>query len=1350
LGKCDEIRRGPNPPPGRSYFAIAAALRGRKTGIRGIHVRLRYIALLLALSALAVGEAHGAMASGGSPMYFEHLSVRDGMSQSAANVIFQDSQGFIWIGTESGLNRYDGHSFKRYQHRRDDPNGLPSDFVWEIAEDAAGDLWLATAGGGVVRWNRRRDDFTAFPIARRAEDGEQAPGDKLSSGSARAVEIDADGIVWVATRGGGLNRLDPATGAVTVYRAGDPAAGNLASDEVMALLIDHRGWLWVGTDGGGLHRLDPQTGRFARYAHDPENADSLSHDTVTTLHQDADHVIWVGTFSGGLNKMMEGENGAVSFERFTADPNQPDSLSRNHVRAVVSDERGRLWVGTEDGLNLLDQRSGTFRVYRTEPTDPNSLADSYVMSLFQDRAGLLWVGTRSGGVSRWNPRSWSMGLHSNSWLRSSSVTGLAARGDGSVWIGTLGAGLALLDPITGRFETGTADDPLIPGLRDRRAMTLLIDSEGDLWIGTMTGGLHNYDAGDGKKGRDRMVVYTNDKLDVGSLSANGIMSLLEDHDGRIWVGTHGGGVSVLDRITGKFIQLRHDPSRPESLSGPRATTIAQTPDGAIWVGTDDAGLNLYDPLIGGFHHFRAEPDDSSSLPSDIIYTSHVDDAGTLWLGTARGDLVQVVGSGLDPEAVRFEVIENISLRINAIYGIQSDSQGTLWMSTSNGLWRYQPRDGSIKSFGRSHGLQGEEFNFGAHTRGPNGMLYFGGSNGLNAFFPEAIEVSTEAPPVVVSRLLVLNTPAQTELPHPLVRSLELGHADDMLSIEFAALDFTSPEQNRYAYRLDGFDREWNDVGPLNYATYTNLDAGHYTFRVKAANSDGVWNEEGVALDIRVRPAPWETIWAYLAYIATAVLLVFGLLRWQKLRHERAAEMRRLENFHPISGLPNRKLFGERLAGALEEARQRDEGVALLHIDLDKFKRINDTLGQAAGDAVLKMISSRLAHDVTRSSDGIGRREIAHLGGDEFVVFVRHQSAAMEADKLGAMMRQSICTPIQHGVQEFVVSASIGIAMWPEQASDSEELLGNADTATYKVKQEGGNGQTRFAKRMNSRAMQRFELENDLRNALKHEQLEIYFQPKFSAVSFELVGAEALLRWKHPTRGFVSPAEFIPIAEESGLIGDFGHFVTYAACQHVRMWQNKGLAAVPIAINLSAAEFHRGDPVETLRLAADVAEISPSLIEVEITESMLFHDVGEVRRSLDRMREFGFRLSVDDFGTGYSSLGYLRDLPLDALKIDRQFVSDIGADAVSGPICDAIIGVAHSLGLRVIAEGIETEVQIRALQRSGCDEFQGFLLAKPIASDQFERWLSNRKHPLGAQYELTPSAMRQEARASGGR
>ncbi|MGD8976267.1 MAG: two-component regulator propeller domain-containing protein [Gammaproteobacteria bacterium] len=834
---------------------------------------LRYLLATASLTMLLAGPA--AYGGATSPLVLEHVTLEDGLTQSTVMDILQDSQGFIWFATESGLNRYDGYAIQSYHRDRQDPAALRSDYIWKILEDADSNLWLATEGGGVARWNRRADTFTNF-VHDPADPG------TLSSDDVRALAAAPDGRIWVGTRDGGLNLLDPATGSVQRFRhdPGDPSS--LAGDSIFALHPGHAGQLWIGTDNG-LSRLDLASGEFTHYRHDPGDPHSLSDNHIISVYEDSVGSVWIGTFTGGLNRLDRKHN---RFERFTHDAEDGRSLSHDYVRAIFEDDRGRLWIGTENGLNLMDRRSGDFTRYHRDRSDPQSLNDSYIMSIYQDQSGLLWFGTRFGGVSRWNPGSWAMGHYREDWIADAFVTSFADDSMGTAWIGTMGAGLSRLDLATREVSPfpGSAN------LADQRVMALLRDQNGDLWIGTMTGGLSVYSAETGS-----MVTFRAGDVEETSLGADGIMALFEDRGGNIWIGTFGGGVSMYDRLSGTFEHYRHDPDDPGTLSGRRATDIVEDLNGMIWVATDSGGINMIDRASGTVRAFRHDPDDPGSLSSDSVYALHVDTDGTLWVGTAGSGLDRLVGSSREPDTIRFQNrSRHDGLSSDVIYGIVSDAHGTLWLSSNYGLMRMDRASGEVKELHRSHGLQGEEFTFGAHHRGMDGRLYFGGPDGINVFFPPAALSSRPPPPIVLTSIETMNRPADTGAPYPVVDRLDLDHRDDVLSFEFAALDFAAPAENTYAYRLDGFDQDWIYAGDTRRATYTNLDAGDYVFRVKAANSDGRWNDLGLSIPVSVAPAPWETIWARGLYGVLAVLLLLGAFGWHRrrlaLKNEYAARL----------------------------------------------------------------------------------------------------------------------------------------------------------------------------------------------------------------------------------------------------------------------------------------------------------------------------------------------------------------------------------------------------------------------------------------------------------------------------
>ncbi|MDJ0928581.1 MAG: two-component regulator propeller domain-containing protein [Gammaproteobacteria bacterium] len=837
-------------------------------------VRLLTIGILTALVGLFGLQAANAT---GRAMHFEHLTLADGLSQNTVMAILQDSQGYLWFGTENGLNRYDGYSFTRFARDSRDPSALRSDFIWAMAEDAKTNLWLATDGGGVARWDRRSGEFENF-----VHDATQP--ESLASNLVRTLIVDRDGAVWVAHREAGLDRLDPATGRVTHFRHDPADPTSLSSDSVFSLLQDRAGRIWVGTSEG-LNRLDQGSNRFTRYVNDPNDATSLSHNEVITLYEDRLGTLWVGTFDGGLNRLDRTSN---RFTRFMPEEADATSISDPHVRAIFEDDKQRLWVGTADGLNLFDRDAGNFTRYHEQAADTASLSDSYVMSLYQDRGGILWVGTRSGGVSKWNPRSWSLGHIKLEGMPDANVIAIAEEATGNLWVGTLGSGLvharATGDVIRTYRSNGEAGS-----ISDDRVMSLLLDRSGLLWIGTMAGGLNRIDTATGD-----ITVFRHDPADPTSIGADGIMSLYESRDGNVWIGTYGGGLALWQRETGQFRQYRHDPTDPASLGGSRITAIVEDDFGSLWVASDGAGISILNRELESFSRFEQDFGDPASLSSNTIYALHVDSTGRVWVGTSGEGLDLVMGSSLTPESIRFQSIDSIKHAPgNSIYGIQSDFEGSLWLSTNNGLTRFNPRSRELKTFHSSHGLQGDEFNAGAHHQGANGMLYFGGANGVNAFRPAALEEGSHAPAVLLTGYEILNQPAASDEPYSLMPQVALGYRDQVVTFEFAALDFANPAANRYAYRLSGFDADWVDIGNRRRVTYTNLAAGEYLFEVRAANSDGVWSETPIQLPISVEPAPWRTIWAYLSYALLALFVLAQFWQAQQRKLKQKAEYSRI-------------------------------------------------------------------------------------------------------------------------------------------------------------------------------------------------------------------------------------------------------------------------------------------------------------------------------------------------------------------------------------------------------------------------------------------------------------------------
>jgi diguanylate cyclase (GGDEF)-like protein len=441
------------------------------------------------------------------------------------------------------------------------------------------------------------------------------------------------------------------------------------------------------------------------------------------------------------------------------------------------------------------------------------------------------------------------------------------------------------------------------------------------------------------------------------------------------------------------------------------------------------------------------------------------------------------------------------------------------------------------------------------------------------------------------------------------------------------------------------------------------------------------------------------------------------------------QVRVLAYYDSLTGLLNRRSYKGRLAHALQDARRERRRVAAFFIDLDNFGRINDTLGHELGDQLLRQVGERLraccagADEESEHAAGAARPEVARLGGDEFTVLLAGIDDPDDATALARRLLSALTPPVPLGPHEIFMTASIGIAIYPDDGDDVEMLLTHADTAMYEAKAQGGNGYQVFARTMNATAMQRLTLENDLRRALERDELVLHYQPIVQADTGAITGAEALIRWQHPSLGLLLPAEFIAIAEETGLIVPLGEWVLRAACAQNRAWQDAGFAPIRVAVNLSSRQIRQGTLATVVRVALDAAGLEPRWLGLELTESVLMERQHEAVAALHRLRAMGLQLAIDDFGTGYSSLSYLKHFPVDSLKIDRSFVRDLISVPDDAAITAAVIAMAHALELKVVAEGVETQEHLAFLRGQGCDEVQGHLLGRAVPAERFAEWLA---------------------------
>jgi len=807
---------------------------------------------------------------------FERIGLEEGLSESSVYCMIQDTRGFMWFGTGDGLNRYDGYGFVVYKNDLDDPLSLSNNTINALCEDQAGRLWVGTFGGGLNRYDREADAFIQY--RHNLEDSASLNSDRIT-----ALVCGADGILWVGTQKG-LNRFDPQTGKAVRFEGGPKGAGALVGEQVTALCRDRQGFLWIGTDMG-LNRYDEATNQFAWFPRDP---DAEAVEEALSIYEDSAGDLWVSYRNGGLSRL---DRSTGRFETHRRDPDNPFGLVNDNVRDMLEDSQGVFWVGSFGGLSRFDRLSGRFVHYRHSPVDPHSLSENQVSALYEDRSGVMWAGVFGGGVNKFESGGAQFPHYRHDPGRPNSLSGnriLSVCEDrrGVLWLGVLGEGVDRYDRRAQTFTRYRPDPEQADSLSHDTIQVIFEDRSGRLWFGSWGGGLNRLEPDGGFR------VYRHDPDDPDSLGHDQIWTLYEDRAGAFWIGATGGGLIRMDRASERFETFAYDPDNPHGISDSSVFAILEDRAGAFWIGTWK-GLNRFDRETGRFKAFRRDLDDPHSLSSDQVLAVYEDRAGVLWVG-AKGGL-----NRFDRERERFvRFTEDDGLPNDTIYAILEDERGRLWMSTNNGLSRFDPATETFKNFGVEDGVQSREFNGGAAFQSPSGEMFFGGINGFNAFFPDAIEDDPHPPPVAITNLRLFNQPAPLRrlapdsplgAAPPELERLVLTHRHDVFSFEFAALHFASPHRNRYAYKLENFNNDWiHTTADKRFAEYTRLAAGDYLFRVKAANKDGVWNDAGAAVRVTVLPPPWRTWWAYAGYALILLAIIVLYLRRQanKLENER--------------------------------------------------------------------------------------------------------------------------------------------------------------------------------------------------------------------------------------------------------------------------------------------------------------------------------------------------------------------------------------------------------------------------------------------------------------------------------
>jgi len=878
---------------------------------------------------------------------FEHLSLEQGLSQSVVNVIFQDSKGFLWTGTEDGLNRYDGYNFKVYRPEADNPNSISDGWVTSLAEDHSGFIWIGTRHGGLNRFDPRSGLFTVFKH-------DPSLSTTLSNNRIHALFVDEEGVLWAGTDAD-LDRFDSTRQEFTHYIGNQEGLPN----PVTAIFRDSKKFLWIGVLGGGLNQLDEKLNSFKTYQAG-EKPDSLSSNNITSIQEDLDGNLWVAT-ENGLNRFKPATG---AFARYMHNPKNPESLASEKINKLAVDHNGVLWIGTNNGLDVYDTRFDHFIHYRHEASNPSSLSNNRVFSVFEDRGGVMWVGTYGGGLNKYSRRqdefAYYRGDPSNpQGLSGNGITSIYVEANDVVWIGTAENGLNRFNSFTGEFRQYHHDPANPDSLSSDQIHSILMDRHGLLWVGTSQA-IDMLEPVSGK------VTHFAPTGDESGLSASPVHAIHQDRAGNLWIGT-ANGLDYLDYKSQNFTHFTHDPRDPASLSDNHVTAIEEDLQGNLWVGTMDKGLNRITPREKSFTRYQNRPGDQNSLSNDSILSISQGRDGTIWVGTAGGGL-----SRYDFVKDTFtSFTEKDGLPNNWIYGILEDPENNLWLSTNYGLSRFNPYLKDFHNYTVSDGLQSNEFAFNAYAAGIKGEMYFGGINGLNSFDPLAITKDAYIPPIVLTSLTRNGDPISTEVRAEALQEISLQWPQNSFEFEFSALAYSQPSRNQYAYMLENFDSGWNNIGYKHSSRYTNLPGGAYTLLLKGSNSDGVWNETPLRIKVNVTPPFWQMNWFR---ILLGLLLASAIAGGYRLRlstiQARTRELERL--------VQNRTADLEKRSREMEALYQADEKI-LRNVTLNQvFQTLVDVSVAMlnAEQSIILAWDEEEAHLIPRVSHGFGKNTLA--------------------------------------------------------------------------------------------------------------------------------------------------------------------------------------------------------------------------------------------------------------------------------------------------------------------------------------------------------------------------------------